>query len=384
MTIASESHLEIPDKEESRMFEDNVAVPMPPNRTHRGLSGSILRMKDDSLLFVHGIETNPEKCEGWLEARVSQDDGRTWGEPFSPLPRVENFETIAPTLMRLDSGEILLFYTLEVLSARTPGWGDATSTLDSHVYVRRSSDEGVTWSDPICATHFPGLCESQADKVMRLSSGRIVIPAASFWPVSGDHTVSLCFYSDDQGYSWWPSRNFIDFGKDTHNEEPSVVEMEHGRLIMLCRTGCGYLARAYSEDYALTWSQPELVPELPEPCAGFHMVRVPATVDLLTVFCKNPHAPALYGGEKQPDIKVGELTIPLGRVRSPMTAAISKDNGQTWGNFRDITCDPEGVYGDYGYPGITWIEDGGVALVNYHALDGIRLARIGVNWFYGE
>ena len=61
-----------------------------------------------------------------------------------------------------------------------------------------------------------------------------------------------------------------------------------------------------------------------------------------------------------------------------------KDGGQTWGNFRDITRDPEGVYGDYGYPGITWIEDGNVALVNFHALQGIRLARIDVNWFYGE
>ena len=131
-------------------------------------------------------------------------------------------------------------------------------------------------------------------------------------------------------------------------------------------------------------SNPELVKELTDPCAGFGMKKIPTTGDLLTVFCKNPHAPALYGGEKQPDIKVGELTIPLGRVRSPMTAAISKDGGETWGCFRDITSDPEGVYGDYGYPGITWIKDGEVALVNYHALDGIRLARIGVDWFYGK
>jgi len=364
------------------MFKDSVAVPMTPNRTHRGLSGSILRMKDGSLLFIYCIETNAEKGEGWLEARRSVDNGRTWGEPYFPIPIVENFETIAPTLMRLETGEILFFYVLSVLSARTPGWGDTTSTLDSRVYVRRSSDEGQTWSDPISAGHFPGYCATEADKVIRLSSGRIVIPLSSFWPVSGNHTVSFCFYSDDQGYAWWPSHNFIDFGKGTHNEEPSVVELQDGRLIMLCRTGSGFLARAYSNDQALTWSQAELIDELPEPCAGFNMVGVPKTSDLLVVFCRNLLAPAHARGEKQPSVEVGELKIPLGKIRSPLVSAISKDGGKTWGHFRQITSDPENAPGDYGYPGITWLENGDEALVNYHALDGIHLARIHVSWFY--
>ncbi len=364
------------------MFEDNVAVPMPSDRTHRGLSGSILRMKDGSLLFIHGIETNPEKCECWLEARVSQDDGRTWGEPFSPLEREENLDAIAPSLMREGSGDILFFYLLDILSARTPGWSDFTTTMDQHMYVRRSSDEGVTWSAPICAGPFPGTCQAMSDKAMQLSSGRIVLPVESPWPVARDHHVSLCFYSDDKGYTWLPSQNVVDLGSNT--EEPSVVELEDGRLIMICRTRLGYLARAYSEDHSLTWSHPELVHELPDPCAGFHMVRIPTTGDLLLIFCRNPLAPDLYGGEKQRVVQVGELEIPLGKVRAPMTAAISEDDGQTWGHFRDIASDAEGVYGDYGYPGITWIENGGVALVNYHALDGIHLARIGVNWFYGE
>lgn len=33
---------------------------------------------------------------------------------------------------------------------------------------------------------------------------------------------------------------------------------------------------------------------------------------------------------------------------------------------------------------INFIEDGEVALVNYNAIDGIRLARIHVDWFYGQ
>lgn len=364
------------------MFEDNVVVPLDPSRTHRGISGSILRLQDDALLFMHAKETRPEEGEGWLEGHKSYDNGQTWGEPFEPIPFTENMETIAPTLLRLDNGEILLFYTLDILSARTPGWNDFTNTMDQHCYVRRSRDEGQTWSDPICAGHFPGTCQSQADKVVRIASGRILIPVTARWHVDGDHSISLCMYSDDQGYSWWASKNVVDLGNET--EEPSVVEMEPGRLIMLCRTRVGYLARAYSDDDGLTWSKPELINELTDPCAGFGMKQIPTTGDLLTVFCRNPNAPALHGGEKQPDIKVGELTIPLGRVRAPLTATVSTDGGQSWGHFRDITSDPEGAPGDYGYASINWFDDGRVAFVNYHALDGIHIARINVDWFYGK
>jgi len=67
-----------------------------------------------------------------------------------------------------------------------------------------------------------------------------------------------------------------------------------------------------------------------------------------------------------------------------MASAISRDGGKTWIQHRDITHDPEGVYSDYGYPGNTFIEDGKVALINYHAIDGIHLSRIRIGWFYGK
>ena len=176
--------------------------------------------------------------------------------------------------------------------------------------------------------------------------------------------------------------NFVDLGGAT--EEPSVVEMDGGRLLMVCRTRRGYLARSDSQDDGLTWSEPELIPELTDPCAGFLATRIPATGDVLVIYCNNPLAPAFCRGEQQQVVRVGELEIARGKVRSPLTSAISTDGGQTWGRFRCVAADPKDGYGDFGYPGITWIEDDRVALVNFHALEGIRLARIGLQWFYGE
>jgi len=115
------------------------------------------------------------------------------------------------------------------------------------------------------------------------------------------------------------------------------------------------------------------------------MVRLPTTGDLLVIYCNNPHAVEMAQGKEQTFVRVAQLPkYPRGAVRAPLASAISHDNGKTWSHHRNITHDPEGVYGDYGYPGITFIEDGKVALIHFHAIQGIRMARIGVDWFYGK
>ena len=41
--------------------------------------------------------------------------------------------------------------------------------------------------------------------------------------------------------------------------------------------------------------------------------------------------------------------------------------------------DPED---DYGYPSLLFVDD--VAIISYHQRDGLHVARIGVDWFYGK
>lgn len=196
------------------------------------------------------------------------------------------------------------------------------------------------------------------------------------------HMVCLCYYTDD-GYTWIRSRNFVDTGKTT--EEPSVVELKDDRLLMVFRNLMGYVGRAYSHDGGDTWTGVGFY-NLPSPLAPQYITRIPTTGDLLLLWLNNPHAPGLAKGEKQPRVKfesglpnAGTWEFPLGRIRAPLTSAISRDEGRTWEHIRNITSDP---HGDYGYQGVTFVGD--VALVNYNALDGIHVTRIGIDWFYGK
>lgn len=74
-----------------------------------------------------------------------------------------------------------------------------------------------------------------------------------------------------------------------------------------------------------------------------------------------------------------EVRGPEGRYRTPFVAAISQDEGQTWINERIIAGDPDD---DYGYQSVLFIDD--VAIISYHARDGLHVARIGIGWFYRQ
>lgn len=371
-------------------FEDNVIVPLPANKVHRGITGSILELKDGSLFFVYSCCEGGEEDElfkkypgGSIAGRKSTDLGRTWSKPFIVQPRVGTGQTSHPSLLRLDNGNILLSYDVQN-KAGTKGLREGG---DQHMYVRISTDECKSWSEQLCACFLPGTCHAMPDRLIQTSAGRIILAVESGTPVDDKRWVSLCYYSDNGGYSWWPSKNIVDL-KGPHNsgtEEPVVAELKDGKLIMLCRTFVGYLCRSYSKDHGESWSEPELVNDLPSSIPSpLNLARIPDTNDLLVIWCHNPLGPERAQGQEQTEVQVAQLKIPLGHVRAPLTAAISQDGGKTWKYHRNITRDPEGYYGDYGYPCITFIKNGRVALVNYNAIDGIHLARIDIEWFYGQ
>lgn len=341
------------------LFEDYHAVQKPKGvHGYRGIMGDFVQLNDGSILMSY--------ADGDIMAIRSEDQGKTWGEPSvlvsSPQPPLQG-RIGAPSFLRLEGGDILLMHYYTTHPA-TPYFG--------HNYYRRSSDEGQTWSEPICYTPYPGYLPVHNDKVLMLSTGRILAIAEykAYMPSTNDHSgyVGMSFFSDDGGYTWQASKNTVDMYKDEQMEvqEADAVELKDGRLLMFARTYSGHPVFAYSEDKGETWGPGIFREDIEMPYAGLPTVRrIPSTGDLLFIWISESSA-----DKENPQV----------HRRCTLTAAISEDEGETLIHQRNIARDPED---DFGYQCVEFIGDD-VALVAYHTREGIHVARIGIDWFYGE
>jgi hypothetical protein len=170
------------------------------------------------------------------------------------------------------------------------------------------------------------------NRAVQLRSGRIVLPAAQHdrgKDKPGFHRgVAQCFFSDDGGQTWQRGKSRVEAPEKSRSglQEPLVVERTDGRLMMLCRTDQGSQFRSYSSDGGDTWTDAEPT-DITSPLSPASIARLPKSGDLLMVW--NDHAnvdPKLKG------------------KRTPLTVAISKDDGKTWTSRRTLYDDPAGWY----------------------------------------
>ena len=341
------------------LFEDRVAVRVKKGpHGPRCMPGDVIELKDGSFLMSY-----TKNNDNGIMGIKSTDRGKSWGKAFDlvvrPKPPARGGYRI-PGFLRVKNGDILLSYIYTTHPA-TPYYG--------HNYYRRSADEGRTWTDQFVMTPHPGYVIVHNDRFATLASGRIVVPAEykAHFPSERDHSgyVGMTFHSDDLGHSWHPSRNVVDM-QPVEVQEAAVVELRDGRVMMFARTYSGFPVRAYSSDGCETWTKGRKMSRLPMPYAGLPTVkRIPATGDLLFI----------WNSERSIDKKDPKI-----HRRCALTCAVSKNEGKTFGEFRHIRRDPED---DLGYQSLTFIGDD-LAVVSYHARNGLHVARIGVDWFYGK
>ena len=334
------------------LFEELHVVKLPQRATgYRNIGGSMIQLRDGRLLLGYTAYSPQGEYTGAIAGRLSSDAGRSWGAEFElvPAPQPEaNHGYQACSFLRLHNGEILLSYYY---------YARETRPVYKVTLYRRSRDEGVNWGDPL----YLGLDAVFNDKLLRLKSGRLVAPVEQEQSEEGgDHRgyVGYVHYSDDDGYSWRPSSNDVNI-LPVEAQEPQVVELEDGRLMMLFRTYSGYVGRAYSSDGGESWGPGHAIPELslPPNSSALNVKRVPRTGDLLLLRCS-----AGSGG-----------------LRTPFVSVVSRDEGKSWDQQRVIAGDSQD---DYGYPSLLFVE--GVAIVTYHTRRGLNVARIGLDWFYGR
>ena len=234
-----------------------------------------------------------------ISAKISVDKGRSWSNSFTLQDNVGQLNVKHPSMLRLPSGEILFCYTVR------------NSLTDLAIYAKRSQDECETWSDPVRVSTLPGMNFANNDHILQLSTGRILMPAHHGEVYGkGDHYQALCYSSDDEGETWKPSEIKMDLPK-RGAEEPYIVELKDGSLLAVMRNSLGAVYKSSSNDGGENWSEP-VSTGLTAPPSPPLLKRIPVRGDLLLIWNNSPNA------------------------RNPLSSAISKDEGGTWENIKDI------------------------------------------------
>ena len=317
---------------------DLTVAPVGP-KNPRNSEAAIIQLKDGSLLLGwtefyagSGADHGPARISG----KVSTDGGRTWGKKVTLVENDGGCNVMEVNFLRLKNGDIALFHCQK-----------NTEGSDCRVMMRVSKDEGKTFGPAkqlSPAEKYTGLTNGRS---IRLKSGRILLEA---W----EGGYGYCYLSDDEGKTWREGQRV----KPREGcWEPACIELKDGRVMMLMRTHMGGQYQSLSKDGGATWSEP-VKTALVGTAAPVAISRIPTTGDLLAIWNHNPGA----------------------KKRNPLTAAISKDEGKTWQQLRNLEDAADDAWA---YPAVTWVKDR--ALITYFNYKGglsLKLKILPAAWFY--
>ena len=289
-----------------------------------------------------------------LSAKFSKDGGKTWDGKITLQENIGQMNVMEPDLLRLKSGKILFAFCRK------------NNEADAAPMLRVSTDDAKTFSPPVAIPidPSPSYTGMNNDRMIQLKSGRVVLPLWYTKDYRVDrHILTRAYYSDDEGKTWTPSRTIVDIPDSKAGaQEPGVVELKDGRIMMWIRTDKGKIHRCYSNNGGETWSVP-MAMQLDSPLSPQAIKRIPKTGDLLLVWNNSP------------------------KLRTPLTAAISKDDGKTWESIKNLDATPDHTFA---YTSIQFLKDR--ALFSYYfgsppgsrAADGwsLKLKAVPLHWFY--
>ncbi len=338
--------------------EDLSILTYPATKENpRYTEGSIVRLGSGNLLYAvtQFIGDGSDFANARIVAKQSADGGRSWSESTVLQESTGKLNVMSVTLRRIrvnDEDPIAMFYLQK----------DGYAEL--HAFMRLSADGGRSFADRVKVTGEPGYHVMNNDRVVQLGSGRLLAPVASTPDVHKvNHFVSYCWLSDDGGRSWRKGKGKVDLPK-RGAMEPEVIELRDGRVMMIMRNQLGYISTSYSKDGGDQWSAPSKLSSIIAPEAPATMRRIPSTGDLLLIWNNNFKAGRGHGGK-----------------RTPLTAAVSSDEGKTWRHVRNLEANGDRTYS---YPSLVFVKDRAV-LSYWEGAKGrlsSRFRSLPVSWFY--
>ena len=310
----------------------------------RAGEGCVSVLEDGSLHFIYGTFYGAGDHDKaiLLETR-SMDGGLTWIDPKQFIETPDDIlNNMSVSSLRLQDGRTAVAFMRKV------------AQNNCHPIFMTSDDNAATWSDPLEVDDRGGYYVVNNDRLVQTSDGRILIPYAwhgfdSSKTFSGDiePTYCGCFISDDSGATWRRSADEIyvrpedvlvpenvDDSVDVSlfteklvivSQEPGVVELSDGSVMMWCRTSGGYAYRAYSNDAGDTFSPFRPITEFAMPCGPQSIKTLPDSNRLIMLFNDRGNVP--FGH-------------PEFHWRRPLSFAVSDDDGHSWHSLGLLEPEP--------------------------------------------
>jgi predicted neuraminidase len=281
-------------------------------------ASTLLRMEDGKFLvaWFGGTHEKHDDVGIWL----SKGEPGHWSAPVE-ISKIREDAHWNPVLFRDPSGNITLFFKVG-------------KTIDFwETWFKVSKDNGDTWSEAkeLVAGDKGGRGPVR-NKPIVLSDGSWLAPASNelkgVWNAFVDR-------SQDNGKTW-ASSAFLKVNRDSVPGEgviqPALWESAPGKVHMLLRSSAGFICRSDSEDHGKTWS-PVCRTSLPNPNSGIDVTKLENN-KLVLIF--NPDAEN-WGS------------------RSPISLAVSGDNGKTWQPVIELERGSEDD--EFSYPSVISFND---------------------------
>lgn len=329
-------------------FKNSHAYLVEDHRENDGRDGegSVVELRNGNLLLLysHFYHGNKDASAACIVQRISTDGGLTWSERetlFSaPAGALNNMSV---SLLRLQDGRIgCIFCTKWSTEYLVPMW-------------TYSEDEGRTWATPSPVTDEIGYFVVNNDRLIQLMDGTLVLPYAHHGKFENDEIKGQfnpawnaecgVFFSRDAGKTWtrsphrvrhtsalfrmplhWEKEAFGEMEQEIleHRlglfQEPGVVEVDNGQLMMFMRSLYGTY-RCFADTPESTWRDCDVI-------EGFHVCCGPQTIKRLP------------GSEWLVMLYNDRGDVPWGTTkfqwRTPLSIALSNDEGRTWRHLDNL------------------------------------------------
>lgn len=307
-----------------------------------------------------------------IMSRRSTDNGKNWSEPVV-VAYGGNGKTYGDPAVVLDkkTGNLICMFVGD------QGLWNATPYNRQGIYVSKSTDNGVSWSEPVAITDqvyanhsgwYAGFAGSGHG--LCLKDGRLMfVLAIRATSATGVPLHNYAIYSDDGGDNWTLSTN----AATTVGDEAKVVELEDGDILMSIRNPSkGNRIFCKSTDRGQTWGKAYFETELKDPACNGDIIRYSYSTD--------------EGSEGKSRLlhSLPESTT----TRENVTVYLSEDDGETWPIKKRL------VDGYSAYSSLTVLPDGTIgALVeegkwdsNLPGEDGFQLVfyRFTMDWLTSD